>query len=40
MSASFPPGILYPDFKGIGNLVHVVNMHDREGNAMIVVCGS
>lgn len=37
---SFPPGILYCDFKDIGNLANMVATHDREGIAIIVVHGS
>lgn len=37
---SFPPGILFCDFKDIGYLVNVAANRDREWNAVIVVYGS
>jgi len=37
---SCPPGIMYCDFKDIGNLVTMVAKHDRGWNAIIVVYGS
>lgn len=35
-----PSGIMYCDFKDIGNLVNIVAKHDSEWNALIAVYGS